>query len=234
MSQASRQIMRLLFLTNAFPSPWLPIRGSYNFELARSLARHHEVQVVVPIPWVNELRQLRDGAISPPRSRIGARDGLTIHYPRYYYPPAVGRTWYHKFLWHSVHSTLCRKLQGFHPEAVLGYWTHPDGTVAVKYARQIGAAAFVLVGGSDVLCDAENSTPRRRVIAETLSAADGVFVVSSNLRERVIELGVPPERIHLVYRGVDRQRFAPGDKACARRQLKLRTDQPHFLWVGRM
>src|SRR5262245_14653160 len=146
--------MRILFLTNDFPSPWLPTKATFNWELARALGREHEVRVVVPIPWTDELRSGKAIAASVDADRVEQRDGVTVHYPRYYYPPVVGRTWYDKFLWRSVRSTLHGRLADFHPQAVVGYWAHPDGTVAVRYAREIGAAAFVIVGGSDVLVQA--------------------------------------------------------------------------------
>jgi peptidoglycan/xylan/chitin deacetylase (PgdA/CDA1 family)/glycosyltransferase involved in cell wall biosynthesis len=226
--------MRVLFLTNAFPSPWVPSRGTYNLELARSLVSRHEVHVVAPILWTEEFRPAAPVADDIARARVETRDGLTIHYPRYYYTPKFGRRWYHILMWRSIRSTVHGKLGGFRPEAVVSYWAHPDGTVAVKYARQIGAAAFVMVGGSDVLVEAQISPSRRRVITDTLSAADGVFVVSDDLRERVIDLGVRPDCVHVVRRGVDRRRFYPGDKHAAREKLGLAAQTPVFLWVGRM
>ena len=157
----------------------------------------------------------------------------TIHYPRYYYTPKIGRRWYHEFMWHSVKRTLSRGLDAFRPQAVLGYWTHPDGTVAVRYARQINAKAFVMVGGSDVLLTSPGST-RGRLVCSTLNAADGVLSVSQDLHRRVMECGVPSERVHLVYRGVDRTRFFPGDRSEARARLGLPSGPTLFLWVGRM
>jgi peptidoglycan/xylan/chitin deacetylase (PgdA/CDA1 family)/glycosyltransferase involved in cell wall biosynthesis len=157
-----------------------------------------------------------------------------LHYPRYFYPPKLGRQWYHRFLWRSVRPTLLKTLQDFIPDAVIGYWTHPDGTVAVQYAREVGAAAFVMVGGSDVLVQARSSHRRRQMMASTLQEADGVFTVSQDLRRRVMELGVSAERVHVAYRGVDRSRFSPGDKLAVRRKLGIAGNVPLFVWVGRM
>ena len=226
--------MRILFLSNDFPSPWLPTKGTFNFELARALGRQNDVQVVAPIPWINELTAKSPPKMNSWRQRAETRDGIRIQYPTYYYTPKIGRRWYDRFLWHSLRSTLQKTSRHFRPEAVIGYWTHPDGTVAVRYARQIGAAAFVMVGGSDVLVQARESQRRRCLIAETLRAADGVFAVSDDIRQHVIDLGVPAERVHLAYRGVDRQQFSPGDKLAARSRLGVSHKLPLFLWVGRM
>ena len=226
--------MRILFLANDFPSPWLPTKGTFNFELARSLAARHEVQVVAPIPWLSELARGREVHRDVAQSRSEIRDGLTIYYPRYYYTPKFGRSWYDWYMWQSVKSHL-KKLTEFRPEAVIGYWPFPDGAVAVKFARKIGAASFVMAGGSGILIQAHESKWRRRKIVDTLNAADGVLAVSCRLqRQRTIDLGIPVENVHLVYRGVDRERFSPGDKAAARRRLGLPPMVPLFLWVGRM
>lgn len=225
--------MRLLFFTNDFPSPWLPGKGTFNFELVRSLAVHHQMQVVTPISWLDDLSNSQQVPLPVKASRYEARGDIPCHYPRYYYVPKVCRRWYHRFLWQSVKATLWRELHDFRPQAVISYWTHPDGTVAVRYARAIGAKAFVMVGGSDVLLCSPGSR-RSRLIADTLKAADGVFAVSRHLRERVISLGVTPERVHVIYRGVDRQRFAPGDPRAARERLRLASDSAILAYVGRL
>jgi glycosyltransferase involved in cell wall biosynthesis len=224
--------MRILLFTNNFPSPWQPTRGTFNFELARALAASHELRVVAPVSWVDEYRAASTRSATVVR-RTERRNGMTVYYPRYYYTPKVGRRWYHEFLWRSVRLTLRRDLSGFRPEAVLGYWTHPDGTVAVRYAREIDARAFVMVGGSDLLLSTPGSV-RRRLVCRTLNAADGVIPVSKDLERHVLTCGVPPDRVHVVYRGVDRGRFFPGDRVEARSKLGLATDIPVFLWVGRM
>lgn len=223
-----------MFLTNVFPSPWLPTKGTFNLELARALAAHHELTVVNPIAWADELSARREIPASIHRDRRQTRDGFDVHYPRFYYPPKIGRRWYHRFMWHSLKPGLRRIQRDLRPQAVLGYWAHPDGTVAVRYAREIGATAFVMCGGSDVLLQAQGSSARRSLIATTLQSADGVVVVGDNLRRRVIELGVSPQRAHVVSRGVDRERFYPEGRKQARARLGLPADRPIFLWVGRM
>src|SRR5690606_10249316 len=48
------------------------------------------------------------------------------------------------------------------------------------------------------------------------------------------DFGIAPERVHVVYRGVDRARFYTGDRLAARQKLKLPLEAPILLWVGRM
>jgi peptidoglycan/xylan/chitin deacetylase (PgdA/CDA1 family) len=235
--------MRLLLITNVFPMPWEPTRGVFNDDLVRQLARAHEVRVVCPVPWLVELKRWRAGGVSPLMAhnsggltvltRQVVREGVEVHYPRFWYPPRMLRTWYGWFLRLSVERTVRRLLRAAPPDAVLGYWAHPDGEVAVRTARRAGVPAVVMIGGSDILLLARNSA-RRRCITRVLQAADAVIAMSQNLRDRVRELGVSAAKVHVVHRGVDPDLFFPGDRREARRKLGLAVQGPLVLWVGRM
>ncbi len=225
--------MHLLLITNVFPSPWHPTKGTFNLELARALAREHEVRVVCPIAWLDEWRVWRKTGQRPCPDRQAVIDGIPVFYPRYYYTPGMLRSRYGWFLWRSVARTVRRLLAEKTPDVVLGYWAHPDGEVAVRTARRAGVPAVIVVGGSDLLLLTE-SAARRRVITRVLEQADAVVTVSHNLREKIVGYGINPNRVHVVYRGVDVTRFCPGDREHERQLLGLAVEGRHLLWVGRM
>src|SRR5207253_519321 len=52
--------------------------------------------------------------------------------------------------------------------------------------------------------------------------------------DRVIALGIAPEKVHVVPRGLDTGLFTPGDRGEARRRLGISAEQRAILWVGRM
>jgi peptidoglycan/xylan/chitin deacetylase (PgdA/CDA1 family) len=97
----------------------------------------------------------------------------------------------------------------------------------------VGVPSIVMVGGSDVLV-LTRDRGRRKSIVRSLIEADAVVTVSRDLKQRTVELGVPAERVHVVYRGVDRERFSPGATSVARKSLGIDVDRPLLLWVGRM
>src|SRR5262245_8378641 len=137
--------MNLLLLTNVYPSPVEPGKGVFNRHLARALAREHRVDVVAPVSWVEELRARSRGPNPPALSLAGANPTVSVHHPRFYYPPKVLRGWYARFYWWSVRRTVLGVLRERRPDAVIGYWAHPDGAVAVRVARRTGARAVVMV-----------------------------------------------------------------------------------------
>jgi glycosyltransferase involved in cell wall biosynthesis len=225
--------MRLLLLTNVFPSPVEPTKGVFNLGLARALAREHRVRVLSPIPWVTEWQARSKGKVVPGPHRSTLLEGVEVHYPRYYYPPKVLRGQYGWFLWRSVRGTVRRLLEAEGIDAVCGYWAHPDGEVAVRVARSVGVPAVVMVGGTDVLLLTQQPGRRRRIL-DVLHAADAVVSVSQDIKAKLTGFGLPADRIHVVARGVDVERFHPGDRDQARRRLGIAGGRPVLLWVGRM
>lgn len=217
--------MRILLLTTDFPNPFEPHRGVFNLNLARALARKHELRVVSPISWLTGLWRRK--------AAWRVLDGIEVHHPRYWYPPRLFRTHYSAFYWHSVRGTVARLLTRFRPDTVLGYWAHPDGEVAARIARGVGAVSAVIVGGSDVLL-LPRERGRRACVERALQSVDGVLSVSEMLRQKTIELGAVPERAFVWRQGIDTARFHPGDRNEARRRLGIAGDRPVLVWVGRM
>ena len=133
-------------------------------------------------------------------------------------------------MWYSLRRTIMEQLRLFRPDAVVGYWTHPDGECAARIA---GVPSAVMVGGSDVLLLSRNAVRRRRIL-DVLRAADVVVPVSEDLKTKLVSMGVVADKVHVVPRGVDTSRFLPGDRQASRRKLGIPQGLPVLLWVGRM
>jgi glycosyltransferase involved in cell wall biosynthesis len=142
------------------------------------------------------------------------------------------RSAYDFFYWHSARSTLSRVVASNRPDAVIGYWAHPDGAAAVRLARLLGVPSAIIVGGSDILVVTANGRRRRR-IASVLQSADAIITLSRDLRTKILDLGVGVERVHLWERGVDAC-FVPGDRTEARRRLGVDLVGKLLVWVGRL
>jgi glycosyltransferase involved in cell wall biosynthesis len=61
-----------------------------------------------------------------------------------------------------------------------------------------------------------------------------VVAVSQDLARRVVELGVVPERVRVIYSGVNVGLFHPGSAAQARSRLGLEQGEPVVLFVGNL
>jgi glycosyltransferase involved in cell wall biosynthesis len=223
--------MRVLLVTNVFPTPAVPHRGTFNLEMAQALASVHELAVIAPVLCTDEWRARHVGRRIP-ASRQADIAGIPTWCPTYYYTPKILRPRYGDMMWWSVRPLARRVLRAFKPDVVLGYWVHPDGQSAANLARIAGVPVVLMSGGSDVLLLTADEG-RRRAVQDVLARADAVVTVGRHLSEALVELGVPAEKITVSYRSVNLDRFGPGDRAAAR--ARLAPDAPHMLlWVGHM
>lgn len=219
--------MKLLFLTNVYPTPWEPTRGVFNRGLVVALRRAgHDVRCVVPVSWIDRLRVALRG------NRPVAPDQDTW-FPIWLYPPKVSRAHFDWFMWLSIRGTLRQATRTWRPDAVLGYWIHPDAAVGVRFARELGVPAVAFSGGSDLLIITRDSA-RKRVVSSVLHSVDAVFTDGQHLRQAAIALGASPDRVHPFYRGVDAEYFHPGDRAIARQRVGIASDARVLLTVGNM
>jgi len=225
--------MRLVFLSTEFPNACDPTKATFNYDLMSALAVKHDVEILSPVPWTDELRaRLHSSSVQIPRDcRV---DGMRISHPRYYYLPKMMRRYYDRFLWWSVAGAI-RKLQSRpRPDCILSYWAHPDGAAAVRLANKLGVPSIVMVGGSDVLL-MTREPKRRQCIRRALRQADAVIAVSQDLRNSIRRLGgIAPQAIHVIPRGVDSQLFFAGERRASRDHVGIPANQRALLWVGRM
>ena len=222
--------MRVLFFSSVYPHPADAVRGTYNWELCQALAQEHEVRVVAPRPW---LRSFPTGPANWDAAKPDQCDSVDVTYPPYFHTPKMLRHLYGSFMWMSVRDHLRRVAEEFTPDCVVSYWAHPDGEVGLCLARERKVPAIVIVGGSDVLVLTRNRK-RGRCVRNVLRGSDAVVTVSEGLRERVIELGGDPDRVHAIQQGVDEEVFRPGDQREARRIVGIPRDRTVLVWVGRM
>lgn len=223
--------MRILFLSSIFPHGTARVTGTFNLELCRALAAEHDVRVVAPRSFLDVWRTRTENHDAD--RWVNETSSLSVTYPTYFYTPRFARSWYGESMWWSVRGALRRVVEEFRPEAIVSYWAHPDGEVALRMAQPLGIPSVVIIGGSDVLL-LPNDRQRRPKIQRVLRETSGVMTVSEGLRRAVIDLGADPSRVHTIYQGVDDALFFPGDATAARSRLNLPTDRRLLLWVGRM
>ena len=137
--------------------------------------------------------------------------------------------WY----WKSIQRSVSQLTRDFKPDVVLGYWAHPDGYAAIKAADLLGAPSAIMVGGSDIRILAKSGL-RRKAIQSVLKQTGRVIAFSHDLAKHVEELGVPRNRIDVVYRGVDRTIFFKGPRLEARQRLSLDDGLKLLVWIGRL
>ncbi|WP_182864782.1 glycosyltransferase [Rhodopirellula sp. JC639] len=217
--------MNILYIATTYPTPTSPRQGMFNRHLVDALRAGNEVRVIAPVPWLERLRPLRPGSTQA--------ESPHDYHPTYVYPPKLMRSRYDEFYWQSILPALKQIEKSFAPDLVMGYWLHPDGSAAQRAAWHFDCPCVVFSGGSDLRLLPRNSV-RRRVIRKVLADADRLVVVSGDLAARAIDLGMPADKIDVVYRGVDQECFHPRPRCQARVACGLPDDAIALLWSGRL
>ncbi len=217
--------MKILALTNLFPTELDPLRASFNRQQFDRLGERHDLEVLVAVDF-RERRRATNG--QPPALKHARSSHFT-----FWYPPGIGRS-LHGLTWYaSLLAQQGARLRQEHFDLLLASWAYPDAVGTSLLARCLGIPYVVKVHGSDLNVQA-NYRLRRPQIASALQGARSVVAVSAALASKVRELGIDEQRVHLLYNGVDGSIFSPGDAGAARDSLGLARDVPIVLYVGNL
>jgi glycosyltransferase involved in cell wall biosynthesis len=216
--------LKVLVVSNLFPTPVEPDRATYNRQQFAALASSADLRVAVPVYWHQWRR--RDF----PDTEF---DGVPASYFPFFYPPRVLERLHGLGMVLSLRAAEGRRAHAARPDVILASWLHPDAYGAADLARDLRIPLVVKVHGSDANVLA--SVPARAAqIRQVLAHADAVVAVSAALRARLLELGARPQRTVVIYNGVDRERFRPGDRLAARARLHLDPAARYVLYVGNL
>lgn len=223
--------MRILAITSLYPRPGRPNFVPFHRQQFRELASEHDLRIVAPIAWTEALREAAKGRGAPKMYRNV--DGIEVHHPLFYFTPGIQRQWYGESYLASVRPIVNKLVRERRPDVLLSAWTHPDGWAASRLGRELGIPAVMKVTGSDVHVITRDHK-RRAKVSEALAMADGISAVSRDLAEKVIALGANPDRVRVIFEGIDGRIFSPGDRAQARSGLGLPADEKMVLFVGNL
>jgi len=221
--------MRILVVTKLYPRPGHETVAQFNRQQFRALAADHEVSVIAPVAWTNELYDRLRGRRTP--IRLLNADGIDVRYPIYYYPPKVLQHRHGQCYLASVRPTFRRAVKEFQPDVVLSCFAYPDGWAAVQMGHDAGLPVVTKIVGTDVLISPISGRRRLR-ISEALRESEVVSASSRDLAEHAIDLGADPNRVFIIPGGVDASLFHPVDRTEARKRLSLPEDGAVILFVG--
>lgn len=222
--------MKVVCVTNLFPDSTRPGFASFNRQQLVYLSDIHDVYVICPVAWPRILSLAVKGLRPEPPEGC---TGLKVVYPAYYYTPKMLRDQYWRFYYMSVMKTFRQVVNDFKPDLVYATWAYPDCRAAARLAEKAGLPLVSRVHGSDIN-DYFRHTGRKRLILEGMRRSDAVISVNENLASILRSAGVAPEKIHVVYNGINRDIFGPSDRAAARKELGLDPDFRMILFAGNL
>jgi glycosyltransferase involved in cell wall biosynthesis len=191
--------VKILTLSNLYPRPDRPTFGMFNGQLFGQMATTEGVSLrnicLVPEWRLWRWRHIR-GWSAPSGSVPGTR------YQPVFYLPIIGRQWSARlYCWWNA--ALKHEVQK--ADVVYASWLFPDGVAAAHLAESTNVKVWIMVLGSDTyhLRDAN----RRAQIQAVDARVAGYVCVCQTVAQRLVDVGIASERIHVVPNGVDPKRF---------------------------
>ena len=210
--------MRILSISTLFPNPVKPSFGVFVGNQMRAVATRGDVDLTMfsPIgtpPWPLSMRRPYARLREVPQASDAM--GLPVHYPRFTLFPKIGGD-SNPGRMASAILPLVRQLHEERPfDLVDAQFFFPDGPAAAIVARELGLPLTIKSRGADIHFWGQ----RPRALAQMRKAARqaaGLLAVSEALRNDMIALGMPTERIGVHYTGLDREKFHPIERGAAR------------------
>ena len=225
--------MRVLVITNLFPNKFEPERATYNRQQISMLSKLCHLKVVAPVSWFPLKRFFEKNTVSSQIPKKETIDGIETFHPRYFTIPKVGRSLYGFLFFLSVLIPVLRIYNTFKFDIIFATWAYPDSFAAVLLSKLLNKPIITKVHGTDIN-EYTRYWLRRKMISFTLDNSGRVISVSKALRDKIAEIGVEPEKIRVVYNGIDNEIFKPLNKASTRRELGIAMDKKVILFVGNL
>ncbi|MEW6760104.1 MAG: glycosyltransferase family 4 protein [Pseudomonadota bacterium] len=204
--------MKILTFSTLFPNTEKPGHGIFVETRLRHLVASGQVEsrVVAPIGWFPS-KHPRFGDYAKlarvPKSEV--RHGLQVEHPRYPVLPKIGMNVAPLLLAQAARPRIARMIdEGYDFDLIDAHYFYPDGVAAAMLARYFNKPLVITARGSDITLLPQYALPRR-MIKWAANRADAVITVCHALREEVVALGVPQERVTSLRNGVDLQLFRP-------------------------
>jgi len=208
---ASSGRLRVLVFTTVFPSPGMPLHGSFVLERIRRLAELADIEVIAPIPWFRAFR-IR----TPVRqdNRI-----IAIRHPRFWYTPKVLKCFRGFFLFLSTLHRIAQLRKAFDFDLIDAHFAYPDGFAAVLLGRWFRRPVCITLRGTIVQW--WKRPLGRWLCLWAMRGAERIIAVAESLAMYPRLAGIPDGRIATIPNGVDIERFQLMDRAAARQSIGL-------------
>jgi glycosyltransferase involved in cell wall biosynthesis len=225
-------MLRVLTLSSLFPDETRPNFGVFVERQTLGLAAAEDVtvRVVAPVglpPW--PLRRHRHYRALASLPRAETWKGLHVVRPRFTTWPGTKGRFHVAALIRALAPLLDDMRRDFPFDVIDASFFFPDGPAALAMGRRYDVPVSIKARGADIHFWGTQPATRASVLAAG-QGADGLLAVSGAMRDDMVALGMPGDRIRVHHTGVDLERFAPVDRAAAKASIGV--DGPLIISVG--
>jgi teichuronic acid biosynthesis glycosyltransferase TuaC len=225
--------MRILTFSSLFPSSVEPSHGIFVYRRATHIAKIPgvELEAIAPVPFVPRsitARRWKKFSAIPESEKIG---NVQVHHPRYPLLPKISMP-LHGLLMFLGALRLARRLHRQNPfDCIDAHYVYPDGFAAVLLGKLLRIPVIVWALGTDINLFS-SLRMIRPLIRWTLRNAAEVVTVSNALKARVLELGLPENKVRFIGNGVETELFRMLPREEARRALGIPEQAKVLVCVG--
>lgn len=220
----SERPLRILTFSTLFPNAGQPVNGIFVENRLRHLLGSGEIEarVVAPIPWFPSPHPAFGAwsrfAVAPSAEE---RHGISILHPRYPVIPRIGMAMAPALLYAATRRLVKHLAETWQFDLIDAHYFYPDGVAAALIARALKKPLVITARGTDINLIPEYTLPRRQILWAA-GRASGLATVCGALKERLVELGLPADKVRVLRNGVDLAAFRPRDRDAARRALGVK------------
>ncbi len=225
----------LIVYSSLFPSDAAPTAGTFVRERMFRVARHLPIVVVAPQAWspLDWLVRRFRPTFRPPAPLRETMDGIEVHRPRFLSVPGILKRLDGRSMAMATLPTVRRLAVRMSAPIIDAHFLYPDGWAATRIAARLGLPVTITIRGSKD--EWLIGTDRERYLVEAMRSASRLFAVSAALSRDVAQrLGIDAARVEVIGNGVDLGKFAPVDRAEARRRLGIVPDARVIVGVGNL
>lgn len=226
--------LRILCFSSLYPNAEQPSHGVFVENRLRHLVQSGavEARIIAPIPWFPFASpRWGDWSAYARAPYFEMRHGLPVFHPRYVTIPKIGMDWAPAMMAAGVRETLRVMNQEWEFDLIDAHYFYPDGVAAAQLAQALDKPLVITARGTDINLIPKYKVPRG-LIQGAAAQADALITVCAALKEALVGLGTPPEKITVLRNGVDLALFAPRDRAEAQKRWDLKG--PVLLSVGQL
>lgn len=218
-------LLRLLTFSSLFPSDARPNHGIFVENRLRHLVNSGEASsiVVAPVPWFpSRSARWGDWALNARVPSFERRHGVEIHHPRYPVLPKIGMSVAPWLMYRAMLPVVRRLLaEGASFDAIDAHYVYPDGVAATWLGARLGLPVVITARGTDVSLIPEYGMPRR-LIQGAIRRARALIAVSGALKQALVDLGAPDDKVTVLRNGVETDLFRPpADRPALRAAMGL-------------
>ena len=217
--------MKLLTFSTLFPSQERPNFGVFVENRLRHLLNDFPVEsrVVAPVPWF-PLKHPRFGeyATYARVPDVETRHGIKIVHPRYLLLPKIGMSTSPLTLALAARASLEKiRREGYDFDVIDAHYFYPDGVAAALLGKWFDRPVVITARGTDLNLIPQYRLPRN-MIQWAAQRSSGLITVCKALKDVLVNLNVPADKVTVLRNGVDlRQFMPPQDRDALRAKLGL-------------